>query len=346
MSQQPGRLARRLTVTLPLTAVLFGLVMLAPGSAAAAQLPPGGAAFIEELVAEDGFDRVELTRLLSRAKKRQSILDAISRPAEGLPWWRYRRIFLKNDRARAGVEYWRANRAALDRAELEYGVPPEIIVAIIGVETFYGRNTGSYPVLDALHTLGFYYPKRAGFFRKELGEFLRLSREEALDPTRPLGSYAGAMGRPQFIPSSYRAYAVDFDGDGKRDIWRNNADAIGSVGNYFARHDWQRGMPITARAYDVEDRHARYVEAGMKPTLTVGDLRRDGINIGAALEDPLATSLIELDNRNGKEHWLGLHNFYVITRYNHSNLYAMAVYQLSREVLSLAQTENVVAERR
>jgi membrane-bound lytic murein transglycosylase B len=152
------------------------------------------------------------------------------------------------------------------------------------------------------------------------------------------------MGRPQFIPSSYRAYAVDFDGDGKRDIWRNDVDVIGSVGNYFARHGWRPGGPITARAYEVEGRHARHVEAGMKPSLTIGALRRDGINVSAALDDSLQTSLIELETRNGKEHWLGLHNFYVITRYNHSNLYAMAVYQLSREILALQQNPNVVAK--
>lgn len=344
MKKQSGRRSHHsvlhaLIPTFACVGLLLGLV-----SPASADLPPGAKKFIDELVSADGFDRAELTRLLEKAKKRQSILDAISRPAEGLPWWKYRRIFLTNKRARAGAQFWNENRDVLERAQREYGVPPEIIVAIIGVETFYGRNTGSYPVLDALHTLGFYYPKRSRFFRKELGEFLRLSREEGIDPTEPLGSYAGAMGRPQFISSSYRAYAVDFDGDGKRDIWKNNEDVIGSVGNYFARHGWRAGAPITARAYDVESKHKRHVKAGMKPSLKIGALRRDGLNISAALDDGLVTSLIELETRSGKEHWLGLHNFYVITRYNHSNLYAMAVYQLSREILALQQDQNTVAK--
>jgi membrane-bound lytic murein transglycosylase B len=342
MSQQHRRTAHNPRITGVLTAVILSAALSGTHATGADRLPPGAAEFIDGLVREDGFDRSELIRLLSQAKKRQSILDAIARPAEGLPWWKYRRIFLKDQRVSGGVDYWQKNRASLQKAEQEFGVPPQIIVAIIGVETMYGRNTGRYPVLDALHTLGFYYPKRADFFRKELGEFLRLSREEALDPTEPLGSYAGAMGRPQFISSSYRAYAVDFDGDGKRDIWENDRDVIGSVGNYLARHGWRRGGPITARAYEVDDRHARFVEAGMKPSFTVGDLRREGVNVSAVLDDSMPTSLIELETRTGQEHWLGLENFYAITRYNHSNLYAMAVYQLSREILALHRARNDV----
>ena len=335
---QPRRRLRRIASTLASVATLLVVNVAGAGS-----LPPGGTEFIDQLVAEDGFDRTRLTRLLAGAQKRQSILDAISRPAEAMPWWKYRRIFLKEGRIRAGLDYWRANRDVLDRAEREHGVAPEIIVAIMGVETYYGRRTGTYPVLDALHTLGFYYPRRGNFFRKELGEFLRLAREESLDPTEPVGSYAGAMGRPQFIPSSYRAYAVDFDGDGDRDIWHDDADAIGSVANYLARHGWRRGAPIVARAYGVEDEHRPMLEAGMKPSLTLGELRRAGIDLGAALDDSLKASLFELETRHGSEHWAGLHNFYVITRYNHSNLYAMAVYQLSREIQALAQAEPAIA---
>lgn len=295
--------------------------------------------FVARMAAEHGFDRAELRHLLGEARRMQNILDAISRPAEGMPWWKYRRIFLTPERAAGGVAYWERNAATLERAQAEFGVPPEIIVAIVGVETFYGRHTGKYPVLDALYTLGFHYPKRSRFFRKELGEFLLLAREEAVDPRTPKGSYAGAMGRPQFIPSSYRAYAVDFDGDGKRDIWDNDADVIGSVANYFARHGWQAGGPITAPLSGVDGNHADMIAAGMKPSLTIGQMRAAGIAVQGELPAAAAASLVELEQPNGVEHWAGLDNFYVITRYNHSNLYAMAVYQLSREILTLRNAQ-------
>jgi membrane-bound lytic murein transglycosylase B len=302
-------------------------------------------AFVDQMVAEHGFDAAELQALLGDAQRVQSILDAISRPAEALPWWKYRRIFLTPERAAGGVEYWQQHAETLARAEAEYGVPPEIIVAVIGVETFYGRYTGKFAVLDALYTLGFHYPKRAKFFRKQLGEFLLLAREESVDPRLPMGSYAGAMGRPQFIPSSYRAYAVDFDRDGKRDIWDNDADVIGSVANYFARHNWRSGAPITRPVSGVEGAHASLLAAGMKPSLTVGELRAAGLQLDSALPADAATSLIELEQPDGLEHWAGLDNFYVITRYNHSNLYAMAVYQLSREILNLHNSQMAARQR-
>ncbi len=300
--------------------------------------------FIASMAAEHGFDAAELERLLGEAKRVQVILDAIAKPAEGLPWWKYRRIFLTPERAAGGAEYWQRNAATLARAEAEYGVAPEIIVAIVGVETFYGRHTGKYPVLDALYTLGFHYPKRASFFRKELGEFLLLAREEALDPRGPMGSYAGAMGRPQFIPSSFRAYAVDFDGDGKRDIWGNDADVIGSVANYFARHGWRHGAPVAVPVTGGSGDHAELVAAGMKPSLTVGQLTAAGLRLDTQLPADAATSLVELEQPEQREYWAGLDNFYVITRYNRSNLYAMAVYQLSREILALRSTQETAGE--
>jgi len=203
------------------------------------------------------------------------------------------------------------------------------------VETLYGSHTGKFPVLDSLHTLGFHYPPRSKFFRSELKHFLLLAREEGLDATRPLGSYAGAMGQPQFIPSSYRGYAVDFDGDDKRDIWHNNADIIGSVANYFARHGWERDAPIAYPLAGVSERHRHFLDAGMKPSISVGELRDAGIGTEQSLPTSALASLIPLQNSAGEEYWLGLKNFYVITRYNHSNLYAMAVYQLSQEILKL-----------
>ena len=215
-------------------------------------------------------------------------------------------------------------------------MPPEIIVAIIGVETRYGRHAGRYPVLDALSTLGFHYPPRAAFFRSELEQFLLLTREEHMDPATPLGSYAGAMGRPQFMPSSFRNYAVDFDGDGRRDIWRNDADVIGSVANYFARHGWVRGGPIAQRIHALDPaRFEDVIEAGFKPAFRVAELRARGLRLAAPLPDDTRAALLALKRDGETQYWLALHNFYVITRYNHSPLYAMAVYQLADAIARL-----------
>ena len=293
--------------------------------------------FVEEMSGKHGFDRQALSRLLNQAEFRQSIIDAMNRPAEAKPWSDYRPIFVTEDRAGQGVEFWRANESLLNAVEKKYGVPPEIIVAIIGVETRYGRHTGKYPVLDALITLAFGYPKRSKFFRQELEHFLLLTREEKLEPLELKGSYAGAMGRPQFISSSYRSYAVDFDGDGTRDLWNNNADVIGSVANYFKRHGWRRGEPVTLLANGAGKTHQDLVDAGMKPKITIAQLLDRGISTDWSLPTDALSSLIHLEGAKGDEYWLGLHNFYVITRYNHSNLYAMAVFQLSRKIFELKE---------
>jgi membrane-bound lytic murein transglycosylase B len=317
------------------TALLF-----TAGSALAATPDQLREAFEAEMVEQHQFDAAELHRLLDQAQVRQPILEAIARPAEKrLNWGEYRKIFLTRDRIRGGLEFWRDNADILQQAAEQYGVPPQIIVAIIGVETRYGRHTGRYAVLDALYTLGFHYPKRGKFFRSELSHFLRLAREEQLDPGEPMGSYAGAMGRPQFISSSYRAYAVDFDGDGKRDIWNNNADVIGSVANYFARHGWQPGQPVTQRVQGVNGDHAEIIAAGYKPSTTVGKLVESGVQLQQPLPEDSKTSLLALETEDGTQHWLGLDNFYVITRYNHSPLYAMAVYQLSEAIRALREQQ-------
>ena len=203
-------------------------------------------AYIEELIQQHDFSRPELEEVLAAAERRQDIIDLMRRPAERrLNWHEYRKIFLDEQRIAGGVEFWQQNQATLERAEKEYGVAPEVIVAIIGVETRYGRVTGRHRVVDALMTLAFDYPPRASFFRKELTQFLLLAREEGKNPTSLTGSYAGAMGFGQFIPSSYRNYAVDFDRDGVRDIWQNRTDAIGSVANYFSRHGWRGAAQVT-----------------------------------------------------------------------------------------------------
>lgn len=227
------------------------------------------------------------------------------------------------------MEFWNKNQAALEKAEAEYGVPPQFIVAIIGVETFYGGNTGSWRVMDALSTLAFDYPPRAPFFRKELREFLLLTREEQVDPISLKGSYAGAMGLPQFMPSSFRAYAVDFDGDGHINIWSNPTDAIGSVASYFKRHGWQAGGQVASR---VEASGARVDEGltqGLDPVKSVAELRALGWKSQDKLAEDLPVTAFRLEGAQGDEYWFGLPNFYTITRYNRSVMYAMAVNQLA-----------------
>src|SRR5699024_4420708 len=238
-----------------------------------------------------------------------------------------------------GLQFWQENQAALQRAEQTYGVPAEIIVAIIGVETIYGGNTGSYRVIDALSTLAFDYPPRAPFFRQQLKEYLLLTREEQVDPLSLKGSYAGAMGLPQFMPGSFRAYAVDFDGDGRIDIWQNPTDAIGSVANYFIEHGWQPGEQVAVRA-DVNDPElaAQGISAGLDPSSTVAELAKLGWMPRTALQPQRKVTAFRLDAEHGDEYWLGLANFHAITRYNRSVMYAMAVYELA-DLLSAAHEE-------
>jgi membrane-bound lytic murein transglycosylase B len=317
------------------TALLLLLVLSTPLFAASPQTLRQQ--FIARMAERHGFDPQALARTLDRARRRQAILDAIARPAEKrLDWGQYRGIFLTRERIRGGLDYWSRNAAALARAEQEYGVPPEIIVAIIGVETRYGQHAGRYPVLDALTTLGFHYPPRARFFRSELEHFLLLAREEHIDPGAPLGSYAGAMGRPQFMPSSFRSYAVDFDHDGRRDIWKDDTDVIGSVANYFKRHGWRRGAPIAQRIHQLDpSRLGDVIEAGFKPSFRIAQLRARGLQAARALPDDALAAVLALKRGKDTQYWLVLHNFYVITRYNHSPLYAMAVYQLADAIARL-----------
>ena len=292
-------------------------------------------AYIEELIQQHDFSRPELEEVLAAAERRQDIIDLMRRPAERrLNWHEYRKIFLDEQRIAGGVEFWQQNQATLERAEKEYGVAPEVIVAIIGVETRYGRVTGRHRVVDALMTLAFDYPPRASFFRKELTQFLLLAREEGKNPTSLTGSYAGAMGFGQFIPSSYRNYAVDFDRDGVRDIWQNRTDAIGSVANYFSRHGWrgaaQVTLPVQLKAET--EQLLDIANQSLKPTHSVAEMAEMGVIVDG-LDPEARVLLLRLLGGDKPEYWLGLDDFYVITRYNHSRLYAMAVYQLGQEIV-------------
>ena len=302
---------------------------------------PAAQAIVDELVAEEDFDREQLLQLFAQAERQDSILKAIARPAEKTkPWYEYREIFLNDKRERQGVEFFNEHRDTLLRAEREYGVPAEIIVAIIGVETYYGRIAGSYRVIDALSTLAFDYPKRSPFFTKELKNFLILTRDQGLDPLVLKGSYAGAMGYGQFMPSSYRAYAADFDGDGVADIWNNPVDAIGSVANYFKAHGWRPGDPVVFAAdapADVPPEWFVRARKDLKPTRTVAQFAEVGVVPREPIDPEAMATAMKFELQDGFEYWLGLHNFYVITRYNHSAMYAMSVYQLSRRLAEQVQ---------
>jgi membrane-bound lytic murein transglycosylase B len=290
-------------------------------------------AFIDEMVARHGFSKQELEEIFSQAKRRDDILALMSKPAEKrLPWYEYRKIFLTQSRIEGGVAFWNKNAAILAQAEKAYGVDAQVIVAIIGVETRYGGNTGSHRVLDALSTLAFDYPPRGEFFRGELEQYLLLARAEHIDLLNTKGSYAGAMGYGQFIPSSYQRYAVDFDQDGKRDLWNSPMDIVGSVANYLHMHGWDPGATVTMRANVTGNRYESVIAKGLKPETTIKELGTEGITPSNPLPDDTLAALLSLDQENGPEYWLGMNNFYVITRYNRSPLYSMAVYQLSEEI--------------
>src|SRR5690554_2501703 len=294
--------------------------------------------FIALMVDKHQFQREHVTELLQQAQRNEAILEAIARPWEAKPWHQYYPIFLTEKRLEAGLKFWQEHADTLARAEHQFGVPAEIIVAIIGVETFYGGYLGKYSVLDALYTLGFYYPPRAKFFRSELEQYLLLTREENLPATELMGSYAGAMGYGQFISSSYRHYAVDFDGDNVRDLLGNPVDAIGSVANYFSRHGWQADAPV-AVPLAANDKHQHLVSKGLKPEQSIAELQQQGLTLPATQQLPTTAKakVFAFELEDGHEHWLGLQNFYVITRYNHSPLYAMAVYQFSQQLQQARQ---------
>jgi membrane-bound lytic murein transglycosylase B len=310
------------------------------GRLAQAELPNSEAVdrFINKMVTQHGFSESELKLQFQGVEFQQSILDAMAKPAEAKPWYKYREIFMTEARIEGGVQFWRDNAAALEAVQQQYGVPAEIIIAIIGVESKYGAVTGKYRVIDALATLGFGHPTRNEFFLKELENYLVLSQKEAIDPLQPTGSYAGAMGLPQFMPSSFLSYAVDFDHDGKRDIWKNPADAIASVANYFAHNQWQTGAAVAYPVTAKDQSYQQVIDKGLKPDTSVAKIRALHIETPQQLADNEAVKLLSFARLEDDELWLGLHNFYVITRYNHSPLYAMAVYQLSQAIAERKKT--------
>jgi membrane-bound lytic murein transglycosylase B len=304
--------------------------------------------YIDEQVATGKLNRPELEAVFANVVPKPNILAILDRPSTARPWYLFRPSFMSDRLLNNGVRFWAQHQEALVRAEKQYGVPPELIVAILGIETNFGRNTGSFRVADVLTTIGFNYPRRAEYFRGELTQLLWLAHEENIDPLSLKGSYAGAMGWPQFMPSSFRKWAVDFDGDGHRDIWNNADDAIGSVAHYFQQYGWVPGddvmVPASVAAGVSVD---SLVSDKFNLHYTVAELRAKGVVPQLPLPDNAQAVLVPLEVAPGEtEYWLGLKNFYVITRYNKSTLYArvaqeMAVVLKSRFAATrLAQSGN------
>jgi membrane-bound lytic murein transglycosylase B len=289
--------------------------------------------FIEHMSVSYGFKKRPLRKLLKSANSQPAILDAMSKPAEKAKlWYEYRPIFLNERRIREGTEFWIAHRQALDQASIKSGVAPEYLAAILGVETYYGRLTGTYRVLDALVTLSFDYPPREKFFREELEQYLLLTRDAHLDPKTLKGSYAGAMGAPQFMPSNYRRYAVDADANGRIDLWNDWPDVCASVGNYLKEHGWNAGEPVLEEATVPPEKAGDLDGRKLALSETIGSLTAKGVSFEASLPPEAPALLIAADEPDGV-HWrVGYNNFFVITRYNHSPLYAMAVFELAAAV--------------
>jgi membrane-bound lytic murein transglycosylase B len=315
------------------------LAALLASAVAGAQSPGAGPfaarpevrSFIRELVEEHRFVQQELEYIFSRARLEPAVLKAIRppEPKDRRPWEAYRAIFVNERHVQAGGDFWRRHSAVLARAQNEFGVPAEIIVSILGIETFYGRNTGRWRVVDALATLAFDYAPRAAYFRSELANYLRLARDADLDVFSVRGSYAGAIGIPQFMPGSYLRYAVDYDGDGVVDLRASVPDAVGSVANFLRQHGWQSGAPIQAATTVSGDAYKAYADGGVEPRHAVAELASAGVDT-AGLPPEGRAVLIALDNGVAPtEYRLGFANFYVLTRYNRSSFYASAVADLA-----------------
>ncbi len=296
-----------------------------------------------QMMAKDfGFEQAVIESQLASLKPRKDIIAKITRPAEAMPWYKYRQIWMKPKRIQAGVDFWEQHRATLSRAEKVYGVDSAIIVSILGVETFFGRVQGDFPVIEALYTLGFHYPKRAEFFRSELAQYLILAREQGWQLEGIKGSYAGAMGMGQFISSSYRHYGVDFNQDGKVNLFDDPEDMIGSVANYFSKHHWQQGH-FVAEKVKGNKAAQKVVQTSLELEMDLAAIESYGIQLSEAAKMTNRLGIFAFEkSKNRKDYWAVGDNFYSITRYNRSPLYALAVFQLS-EAIKVARDERLAS---
>ena len=333
-----GKRGTQWLVRLVLAAAL--LALLALSRSVLAQTPPAQAQklkpevrkFIAHMVRTHDFDAQALRDLFASARSNQDVVRAISTPATSRPWYQFRPLCVDDAQIADGLRFWNENAETLERARREFGVPESIVVALIGIESRYGRYAGGFRVIDSLYTLSFEWPKRADYFRGELEQFLILSREQGWDPGLVQGSFAGALGWPQFMPSSYRRFAVDYSGDGRIDLSNDTADIIGSVANYLREFGWKAGQPVVAPArIDTADPKP-LLDLGLKPQLSLGQWQERGVQSPPGLVESLPASLFTLDVIDGPEYWLAFDNFYALLRYNYSRNYAMAVYQLGEEI--------------
>ncbi len=288
-------------------------------------------AFIQRIASETSYSEQELVALFEQTQKQEHLFEKLNRPAEKeLEWHQYRNIFIQKKRIQHGVEFWQQHQQLLEDVSDKMGVPVEIIVAIIGVETFYGAYRGKDPVFDSLVTLAFDYPRRSKFFTRELEQFLMLAKEQEFEVRSLRGSYAGAMGMPQFISSSYRSYAIDYDQDGQTNLFESIPDIAGSVANYFVKHGWQKNERVARPLIAAENNSVESLVPGIKPDYKWSQLKQNGLGSQFEIGEDTQVALVKLQQKDHSEYWAGFQNFYVITRYNHSELYAMAVYQLAK----------------
>ena len=287
----------------------------------------------DQLVADGVYTEKEIETLFAKVNLKPKVVDAFKKPAEKLTWAKYRGLFITDKVVKNGVKFWQQHKQLLSKASNEFGVPEEIIVAILGVETRFGKSMGSHAVINSLSTLSIDFERRKEFFQSELSSFLKLAKSDGVDPINTLGSYAGAMGIPQFIASSYQAYAIDYDGDGKRDLINSYADAIGSVANYFKQHKWLQGAPVKTSIKQIDaQQFSQFRQTQKSAQYSVSDITEAGVDIVGEFDANLAADVIELNGSNGKQYELVFENFYVIKRYNQSNLYAMAISELSEAI--------------
>lgn len=337
------------SITRPIRATVLG-VALATTVAAHAQtkdwveLKPEVEELVLRMVREHQFDAGELRDMFAQFKPNKTIIKAFNTPATSKPWHYFQKLYVTSSRINGGVAFWKKHAQLLERARAKYGVPEEVVTSIIGIESFYGKRTGRFQVAEALYTLGFEVPRRSQFFQGQFEHFLLLTRENGFDPLEVKGSFAGAMGIPQFIPSSYRDYAVDFDEDGRTDLWNSVADAVGSVANYLSRFGWNDGEQVVVRA-KLSDRDTDRLESlGVKPALTMKQFRTRGVEPIGEVSDDTEGGFFILEDKKGVQHWISLNNFYVITRYNRSKNYAMAVHQLSQEIARKRHEQSAALE--
>jgi membrane-bound lytic murein transglycosylase B len=324
-----------------LNAILLAATLWTASQPAWAQTPPSEVRslrpemekFIDQMVQAHGFDAKALRKVFAKVQTSQGVTRAIAAPSTSKPWYEFKPLFVDAQRITGGVKYWNDNAELLERARKEFGVPEAIIVSVIGIETRYGKRTGNFRVMDALSTLAFDVPARADYFRRELEQFLLLAREQQWDPLSINGSFAGAMGMPQFMPTSYRRYAIDFNADGHTDLWNDPADIIGSIGSYLHQSGWKEGTPIVAPARVDTAEWKPLVDLGLKPTLTLDQWKMRGVDTLSNVQASLAASLFTLDLLGGPEFWFGFENFYAILQYNRSRNYAMAVHELANEIV-------------